>query len=72
MSTMEAIHCKKLTGKIKATRGEKSVYIPYPFELSGVDCYRAAAIKLVGANNIHKFIGGKLRTGEYVFVEKEN
>lgn len=48
------------------------MYIPYPFELSGVDCYRAAAIKLVGANNIHKFIGGKLRTGEYVFVEKEN
>ena len=55
--------------RIKATAASKSLYLPYPHELSGQAVYRAAAEALaqkLGWSG--ELLGGTISTGETVFV----
>lgn len=64
------IPCGNVRGsRIKASDDDKnSITIPYPYELSGEDVYRAAAIALCKKMNWSTdLIGGGLKNG-YVFV----
>ncbi|MGZ8888002.1 MAG: hypothetical protein ACXW1D_00420 [Halobacteriota archaeon] len=77
---MQAIHTKYFGptnskgSRIKATCDAGSVTIPYPHELSGMDCYKAAAdalVKKLGWTDAYygELVGGGLpNNGGYVFV----
>ncbi len=59
--------------RIKATAAAGSVSIPYPYNLSGQACHRAAANALVekmGWSNARhgELLGGQLPSGDYVFI----
>jgi hypothetical protein len=59
--------------RIKAWTAAGSITIPYPHELSGQACYRAAAealaLKLEWNTRFYgQLLGGCLPNGDYVFV----
>jgi len=57
--------------RIKATDGDKnSIWIPYPYELSGEDCHKKAAVELCKKMKWDTdLLGGGLKDC-YVFVFK--
>lgn len=73
---MQAIQTKFISptnfrgARIKATAAAGSITIPYPYELSGQACHRAAAEALCAKLgwNYGPLIGGCLSSGDYVFV----
>ena len=53
----------------------KSVSIPYPYELSGIECHAAAVkawLKKYGLNAAIKFCVGDSKGGGFVFVQDAN
>lgn len=76
---MQAIQTRYLTptnlrgSRIKAWCAAGSITIPYPHELSGQACHRAAVeallIKLEWTDRAYgSLLGGQLASGDYAFV----
>lgn len=72
---MQAIQTRYLSpsnvrgGRIKAFCEAGSVTIPYPHELNGQACHRAAAQALADKFGwTYKYLGGQLPNGDYAFV----
>jgi hypothetical protein len=57
--------------RISAKADAGRISIPYPHELSGEACHRAAAealCKKLGWDDAEKLVGGQLPNGDYAFV----
>ena len=76
---MQAIQTRYLSptnsrdARIKAWAAAGSITIPYPHELSGQACHRAAAEALVvklgwNAPYYGGLLGGQLKNGDYTFI----